>query len=63
MGPKAEGEVGCSSHMVLYLGLPQQSRLVPGEKQGTLASHIYGTVGDIDSVGLGLSVVTVTIWK
>lgn len=45
--------MGCSSHMELQLGPPQQSRLVPGQKQSTLTSHRYGSMGDVDSVGLG----------
>lgn len=53
MGPKVEGEAGCRSHMELQLRPPQQSRLVPGQKQGTLASYRYGSAGDVDRVGLG----------
>ena len=53
MGPKAEGEVGCSSHMELHVAPSQQGRSVPGQKQGTLVSHRYGTAGDVDSVGPG----------
>lgn len=53
MAPKAEGEAGCSSHVELQLGPPQQGRLVPGQKQGTLALHRYGIASDVDSVGPG----------